>query len=237
MQPEGHHPAGEGPSDSVDVSLRVQSPCILWAAANHGGAVFTCLPRAAIHNSSLFQDLLAECGTPASHQASSTRSPCGAGCSADVNSGMVPPSVCRAPNGPGGISNPCPPAPTAPTVTLPVPPAAFAAWLSFVCMDTGAAEPAASGHMHTACGAEPAALRQPRLLPAEALQGVLQVADLVIDMRTVEVAARMLGAALFLSPTHPSAAAVEVRRNTPTLHIHSLRFCLFCGVGSTCPPP
>lgn len=214
------HPAGQSTSDSGGVSLRVQPPCVLWAPANRSGAVFTHLPTVAIQHSQLFQDLLTACGTPSTadcpYHASSVRSDDFAVGCPDSKSGCPDSKSTAAHNGgqapPGPTGNPTPPPPpTAPTVMLPVPSDPFAAWLDFVCVST--AEPAVSCHSHLTCCAEPAALRQPRLLPAEELQGVLQVADLVIDMRTVETAARMLGAALFLSPTPPSADAVQVRRD------------------------
>ena len=226
-----HQPA----SSTATVSLHISSPYIWWAA--DPGTYHSCLPPAAILHSRLFQDLLesfsGSCGAAERKQpaaSESSGSDCCAHCcpifstaaaAHDVSKGArgvcatAPPATHQCLSTAGGSS--CVAAPPAAhvTIALPVPADAFAAWLAFVCANPADAEPAAAAAAAGTAGAccpAPARLRLPRLLSTPALQAVLAVADVVNDAHTVQAAARMLGAALFLSPAPPPAADVEVRR-------------------------
>lgn len=221
-----HQPA----SSTANVSLHIVSPYIWWAT--DPGTFHSILPPAAILHSRLFQDLLesfsgrcaaAERKEPAASE--STGSDFCAHCcpifSTAAGASKAPP---RAP-GASAVSPPCThqclstagggvcvaaPPPAHAAIALPVLADAFAAWLAFVCANPTDVEPAAAVGAAEACFPAPAPLRRPRLLSTPTLQAVLAVADVVNDVHTVQAAARMLGAALFLSPAPPPAADVEV---------------------------
>eukprot|EP00892_Ulva_mutabilis_P003962 jgi/Ulvmu1/1938/UM012_0098.1 len=212
------------------VNLLVTASNIYWDATGSASSspyTFTCLPQEAIKRSQFFQDLLAACGgdthtstaslcpsghppsqrcpsllcctdepSPNSSESVSSLVCCGtAACMESPFTSLraASPAFTAAPiEGPGAT-----------TVQLVVPADAFAAWLDFALSTEP--PPAASD----AVSAAHAPVRKATVLTTPELLALLQVADVLIDVATITRAAPMLGAALFLAPAPPPAAAVD----------------------------